>query len=130
MSDNWDDWDCDNYEITVLNMEQSKYIEERKLVEESDNKIANQLFGFETDKTNETDETDEKQNSIANSNKFKPIREKRNDIINQKINELNQTEISKKNKEIKIKQEKQIELYGKSEDDEDDEYHYYANKFY
>jgi HSP20 family protein len=82
MSDNWDDWDCDNYEITVLNMEQSKYIEERKLVEESDNKIANQLFGFETDETNETDETDEtnktnkKQNSIANSNKFKPIREK------------------------------------------------------
>ena len=101
MSDNWDDWDCDNYEITVLNMEQSKYIEERKLVEESDNKIANQLFGFETDETNETDETDEtnktnkKQNSIANSNKFKPIREKRNDIINQKINELKQTRKNK-----------------------------------
>jgi hypothetical protein len=63
-----DDWDCDNYEITILNMD----IEERKLVEESDNKIANQLFGFETDETNK------KQNSVANSNKFKPIREKTN----------------------------------------------------
>jgi hypothetical protein len=92
MSDNLDDWDCDNYEITVLNMEQSKYIEDRKLVEESDNKIANQLFGFET---YETDKTNKKQNSIANSNKFKPIREKRNDIINQKINELNQTRKNK-----------------------------------
>lgn len=77
MSDNWDDWDCDNYEITVLSME----IEKRKLVEESDNKIANQLFGFETNKTNKTNE---KQNSIANINKFKPIIEKGNDISNKK----------------------------------------------
>jgi hypothetical protein len=127
MSDDWNDWDCDNYEVTVLNIEQSKRIEERKLVEESDNKIANELFGFET---NETNETNEKQNSIANNNKFKPIREKRNDISHQKENELKQIEISKKNKEIKIKQEKQIELYGKAEDDEDDEYHYYTDKFY
>ena len=118
MSDNWDDWDCDNYEVTVLSIEQSKRIEERKLVEESDNKIANELFGFETN---------EKQNSIANINKFKPIREKRNHISNQKENELKQTELSKKNREIKIKQEKQIELYGKAEDDE---YHYYTDKFY
>ena len=118
MSDDWNDWNCDNYEVTVLNIEQSKRIEERKLVEESDNKIANELFGFETN---------EKQTSIANINKFKPIREKRNHISNQKENELKQTELSKKNREIKIKQEKQIELYGKAEDDE---YHYYTDKFY
>ena len=130
MSDDWNDWDCDNYEVTVLNIEQSKRIEERKLVEESDNKIANELFGFETNKTNETNETYEKQNSIANNNKFKPIREKRDDTSHQKENELKQTELSKKNREIKIKQEKQIELYGKAEDDEDDEYHYYTDKFY
>lgn len=121
MSDNWDDWDCDNYEVPVLNIEQSKRIEERKLVEESDNKIANQLFGFETNETNE------KQNSIAYNNKFKPIRERKNDVSNQKENELKQKEISKKIREIKIQQEKQIELYGKAEDDEYDEY---ADKFY
>jgi hypothetical protein len=120
MSDDWNDWDCDNYEITVLNME----MEERKHVEESDNKIENELFCFET---NETNETNEKQNSIANINKFKPIREKRSYISNQKNNELKKIEISKKNREIKIKQEKQIELYEKSEDDE---YHYYTDKFY
>jgi len=124
MSDNWDDWDCDNYEVPVLNIEQSKRIEERKLVEESDNKIANQLFGFET---NETNETNEIQNSIANINKFKPIRERKNDVSNQKENELKQKEFSKKIREIKIQKEKQIELYGKAEDDEYDEY---ADKFY
>ena len=124
MSDNWDDWDCDNYEVPVLNIEQSKRIEERKLVEESDNKIANQLFGFEKD---EKDETNEKQNSIAYNNKFKPIREGKNDVSNKKENELKQKEISKKIREIKIQQEKQIELYGKTEDDEYDEY---ADKFY
>ncbi len=90
MSDDLDDLNCDNYEITVLNIEQTKHTEERKLVEESNNKIATQLFVFETNETNE------KQNSIANNNKFKPIREKRNDINNQKENELRQTEVSKK----------------------------------
>ena len=127
MSDNWDDWDCDNYEVPVLNIEQSKRIEERKLVEESDNKIANQLFGFEKDEKDETNETNEKQNSIAYNNKFKPIRERKNDVSNKKENELKQKEISKKIREKKIQQEKQIELYGKADDDEYDEY---ADKFY
>ena len=30
MSDDWNDWNCDNYEVTVLNIEQSKRIEERE----------------------------------------------------------------------------------------------------
>ena len=121
MSDDLNDWDCDNYEVTVLNIEQSKRIEERKLVEESDNKIANELFGFEKDEINE------KQNSIVYNNKFKPIIEEKNDVSNKKENELKQKEISKKIREKKIQQEKQIELYGKADDDEYDEY---ADKFY
>ena len=53
MVDDWEDWECENYSIPILNFtneELLKKIQERKLVEESDNKIARQLFRLRTSK--------------------------------------------------------------------------------
>ena len=47
MSEDWEDWDCDNYVIPVLNVqnkEQLKRLEERKLVEESEIALMKDFF--------------------------------------------------------------------------------------
>ena len=47
MSDDWEDWENEDFIIPVLsipNEEQLKRLDERKLVEESDNALARELF--------------------------------------------------------------------------------------
>ena len=47
MSNNWDDWEHENYIVPVLNIEQLKRLEEQRLVEESDNALTKDLFDDE-----------------------------------------------------------------------------------
>jgi hypothetical protein len=130
MSDDWEDWDCENFVIPVLNiqsLEQSNKLKERKLVEEADNELARQLF-----KNNDEDDEDlvlkelkekQKLNNIKIIAKEKP----KNKISKQKENELKQKEISNKLREQKIKNQRFNELYGEVIDDE---YYEYEEKFY
>ena len=52
MSDDWEDWENQDFVIPVLNVpneEQLKRLEERKLVEDSDNALTKDLFSNEED---------------------------------------------------------------------------------
>ncbi len=121
MSEDWEDWDCDNYVIPVLNVpnkEQLKRLEERKLVEEADNALIDELF----DNKNKISEM--KQNIIKN-NIEKPKREKK--ISNQKENELKQKEFSQKLKKKKEEERKHSETFGDIIYDEYDDYDKYNN---
>ena len=45
MSDNWVDWECeDNQASAVPSAERIKQLQERKLIEESDNALTRELF--------------------------------------------------------------------------------------
>jgi len=121
MADNWEDWDSEDFVIPIFNTRPNvKQLEERKLVEESDNALTNDLFG-NIKKTNVN-------KNLLNNNENLPKNVKKKTISNQKINEEKQKEKSKfikKQKEniIKIK-----ELYGVSV--YQDEYSHYEDKFY
>jgi exonuclease I len=131
MEDDWEDWENENYSIPILNSEQLKRLEERKLVEESDNKIASQLFGHDEQEEYEEDEEEDLslQNQTLNNDKIlKPIRNKRNFVNKQKENEEKMKEKSKKIKEEKEKKQKEKELFGQAE--EYDEYDKFTEKFY
>lgn len=119
MSDDWEDWEND--EIVPLNQEQLKMLEERKLVEESDNLLAKDLFSNEEDLVYE--ELIKKENHIK-VKKEKP----KNKISNQKQNEERLKELSKKNKENKAILEIKKEIFGEAE--HYDEYEDYEDKFY
>ena len=117
-----DDWDCDNYIIPVLNVqnkEQLKRLEERKLVEESDNALMNELF----DNTNAKKETQE---TIKNINTEKIKNKKEKSISNQQENELKQKEFSQKLKNKKEAVKKHSDTFGEFIYDE---YDFYVDKF-
>ncbi len=122
-----DDWNCDNYIIPVLNVEnieQLKRLEERKLVEESDNALMNELF----DNTNTKNETYETIKNIKNINinieKIKNKKEKT--VSNQQENELKQKEFSQKLKNKKEAMKKHSDTFGEFIYDE---YDFYVDKF-
>ena len=128
MADNWEDWaDDEEVNIPILNVaneEQLKRLEERRLVEESDNAITETLF------SNDDENLALKQ---AETNKFvktlSPKTNIKNNVISkQKENEQKQKELSKKNKESKLKKQRERELFGEA--DEDDEYAKYEDMFY
>jgi hypothetical protein len=128
MADNWEDWaDDEEVNIPILNVaneEQLKRLEERRLVEESDNAITETLF------SNDDENLALKQ---AETNKFvktlSPKTNIKNNVISkQKENEQKQKELSKKNKESKLKKQRERELYGEA--DEADEYAKYEDMFY
>ena len=127
MEDDWEDWENENYSIPILNSEQLKRLEERKLVEESDNKIAKQLFGHD-DEEEEDISLQNKTQTLNNDKLLKPIRNKRSVINKQKENEEKMKEKSKKIKEEKEKKQNEKELFGEAEDY--DEYDEFAEKFY
>jgi len=120
--DDWDDWENAEFTIptiNVLNQEQLKRIEERKLIEEADTELAKDLFS--------TTNSDEKiinininKNNILiykNTPLTKENREaKIKKLQNQKDNELKQKENSKKIRESKLKKQREIELYGEPEE--------------
>lgn len=126
--DDWDDWE--NTEIiipiiNVLNQEQSKRIEERKIIEESDTELARELFSDVV--------TSYQKNSVKNENAKTPenakisqeeditktkqnIESKIKKIKNKLDNDLTQKENSKKIREEKLKKQREIELYGEPEE--------------
>ena len=121
-----DDWDCDNYIIPVLNVqnkEQLKRLAERKLVEESDNSLMNDLF----DNTNTKNEThDITKETIKNINTEKINNKKEKTVSNQQENELKQKEFSQKLKNKKEAIKKHSDTFGEFIYDE---YDFYVDKF-
>lgn len=136
MSDSWEDWENDNYEIHVLNIptvERLKRLEEQRLIEEADVELARELIGNNIKEEEDLVyeelkrlEQPTKFTNIPNESlkKFKP--KKANN--KQKENEKKQKELSKKIKEAKAKKLKEKELFGEAE--YDDEYADYEDKFY
>ena len=125
--DDWDDWE--NAEIiiptiNVLNQEQLKRIEERKLIEEADTELSKELFS--TTNSDEKIININKNNIIINKNNLSTkenTEAKIKKLKNQKDNELKQQEFSKKIREEKLKKQREIEMYGEPEEKyEYDEY--------
>lgn len=129
MSDDWEDWENQDFTIPVLsvqNQEQLKRLEERRLVEESDNSLTRALFsGEEEDLALKQVEVKISVKPLPKTEKKAP---KKNIPSKQKENELKQKELSKKIKEDKLRKEREKELYGEAE--EDDEYAKYDDMFY
>jgi len=118
-----DDWDCDNYIIPVLhvhNKEQIKRLEERKLVEESDNALMNELF----DNTNAKSNRSHKETSeiIQNINTEKIKNKKENPVSKQQENELKQKNLSQKLKNKKEAEKKHSDTFGEFIHDKYDDY--------
>ena len=121
-----DDWDCDNYIIPVLNVqnkEQLKRLEERKLVEESDNALMNDLFDNTNTKNEKNVVTHE---PIKNINTEKINNKKEKIVSNQQENELKQKEFSQKLKNKKEAIKKHSDTFGEFIYDE---YDFYVDKF-
>ena len=119
--DDWDDWE--NAEIiiptiNVLNQEQLKRIEERKLIEESDTELARELFSDASSNqkiclNNEIIKISQEEDSTKTKQR---IETKIKKLKNQMDNELKHQEISKKIREAKLRKQKEIELYGEAEE--------------
>jgi DNA-binding transcriptional regulator GbsR (MarR family) len=132
MADNWEDWEDAEIDLMISSStdviqkeEELKRIEERKLVEESDNALSKELFETK-DNISKIMVTVE---MVENIKTVKQIEKEDHKKINkQKENENKQKELSKKIKESKIKQKRHNELYGELEG----EYIYddYDDKFY
>ena len=103
-----DDWDCDNYIIPVLNVqnkEQLKRLEERKLVEESDNALMNELFD-NNGNTKSNSSNKETAGIIKNINTEKIKKKKEKPVSKQQENELKQKVFSQKLKNKKEAEKK------------------------
>jgi len=131
MTDSWEDWEDQDYTIPVLNVpneEKLKRLEERKLVEESDNALTKDLF--------EEDLVYQDFKKFENKNIIKPLQStekkapKKNKVNQQKENEQKQKALSKQIKEEKTKKLKEREIFGEAdEDDEYDKYIEYEDKY-
>jgi len=129
MSDDWEDWENQEYIIPVLSVQNSEQLEERRLVEESDNSLTRALFSGEDDdllgKEFVKNELQISNKKISSTNIKAP---KKQVASKQKENELKQKELSKKNKEEKLKKLKEKEIFGEAE--EDVEYSKHEDMFY
>jgi hypothetical protein len=125
MADSWEDWEKEDYTIPVLiipNEERTKQLEERRLVEESDNALTRNLFSNEEEHL-----VYEKVKWFDNKFSEKKI-PKKNVSSRQKENEQKQKEFSNKIKENKFKKEREKEIFGEATPD--NEYIDYEDKFY
>lgn len=140
MSDSWEDWENEDYEIPVLNVrtpEQLKRLEEQKLIEEADIDLAKDLI-CNNKKEEDEDLVYEELKRLEQSAKNKNIPQKvqippkknkpAKNTDKQKENEQKQKELSKKLKEEKAKKLKEQEIFGEAE--YDDEYADYEDQFY
>ena len=112
----WDDWDDSESSNKTLNKQQHKILEERKLAEDADNVLTENLFSVTQEKTNEH----EFKKSLKTTERSKEVPEKPE---KQKKPEKNKKSTNKiqKNLSIKIKnrnqtQKKQNEIFGKCDD--------------
>ena len=126
MIDDWEDWENHEFIVPEKNKEELKILEERRLIEESDNHLTKNLFSNEEDLIYE----DLKQENI------KPLRIHENKTLKQKmvskqkINEEKQKVLSKIIKQKKENKDREKELYGEAENDEYDKYLEYEYLFY
>lgn len=120
-----DDWEWDDTLLNnIPNLDQLKKIQERKLVEESDNAIIDELF-LENCNKNE-----KKTSQFVSSNLYMNLNKKimNGDKINKKeLNEKKQKIKSIKLKEAKLKKQREFELFG---DVEEDKYSIYEDIIY
>ena len=123
-----EDWEDDDFVLPIINSkEQMKRLEERKLMEESNNELIEDLFSTEDVKlphVNFEPPKPPKPSQILLPPKPPPRKNKFNSNI--QTNEMKQKEASKKIKEAKEKRKRDIETYG----DNDYEYDDYEDKFY
>lgn len=123
-----EDWEDDDFVLPIINSkEQLKRLEERKLIEESNNELIEHLFSTEQVKLPDMKlepPKPPKPSQILLPPKPPPRKNKFNSNIH--INEIKQKEASKKIKESKEKRKRNIEIYG----DNDYEYDDYEDKFY
>jgi hypothetical protein len=121
MFEDWEDFDSSKF-IPLINKDEQKSLEERKLVEEADNKLTNDLFISENDQMHVPIQI-----QIQMPIPIKPA-ETPNDIMykisKKQENEDNLKELSKKQKQRKMQQQRLIELYGEAEP-ESSKYDYY-----
>ena len=119
--ENWEDWD--DYEKACLpNEQQLKQLNERKLVEESDNALTKNLF--EDDLAYEEVNRYEYKNTVSSTEKKAP---KKKTFSKKEANEQKQKEVSKLTKEYKAKKEREKELFGEANENE---YAQYEELFY
>ena len=126
MSDSWEDWENEDYSIPILNVpneEQLKQINERKLVEESDNHLTNNLFSTDEQLLNKNQNLKSIQNDKKKELKKPPVN-------NQKLNEEKQKLLSKTIKQQKAIKQREKELFGEIENSEYDKYTTYEENFY
>jgi flagellar biosynthesis GTPase FlhF len=123
MSDDWEDEDVAITVLSIPNKEQSKRLEERRLVEECDNSLTEYLF------SNHEKNATLKQFQPINKNIIKIKKNtKKNKSNKHEVNELKQKELSKKIRAEKLRREKEKEIFGEAE--EYDEYTKYDDMFY
>jgi hypothetical protein len=118
--DNWENNEIPDLLVSIQNKERElKLLEERKLMEDADLALAEELFNDEQEKINES----KKQELFV---PVKPVKEKPKGLQNlqeHKRQELRekQKQQSQKQKEKKQKEKKHKELFGEAEFDEYDE---------
>ena len=118
MIDNWEDWaDNDEINIPIANEEQLKRLEDRKLVEESDNALTNELFSNQPTKVVDK--------CISEKKRLTEVKQKPKKQLE---NEQKQKESSKAAKLLKEMKQRERDIFGEAE--EDDEYAEYEAKFY
>lgn len=136
-----DDWE--NYEIQPFefhSLEQIKILEERRLIEEADNELTDELFALPNKKTSQeilsinlTKNFIQKKKE-KNNEKIKKISEEINKKIGykinkQKLNEEKQKEYSNNMKKQKEDRKRLADIYGEAQE-KNDKYSYYEEQFY
>jgi hypothetical protein len=124
MIDDWEDLEIENIVIPFLhvpNKEQIKRLEERKLIEESDNGLMNELFDNNCN-TKSNSSNKETAEIIKNINTEKIKNKKEKTVSNQQENELKQKEFSQKLKNKKEAEKKHSDTFGEFIHHEYDKY--------
>jgi hypothetical protein len=124
MIDDWEDWENHEFIVPEKNKEQLQILEERRLIEESDNHLTKDLF------CNEEDLLLLKQEDIKPLQIYEKKTPKQKMVSKQKINEEKQKTLSKINKQKKLNKEIEKELFGEAESDEYNKYLEYEELFY
>lgn len=127
MTEQWEDWECDDFVLNDLNINQEKekekerLMKERKLVEESDHLLTEDLFSNSTSILKSKVDFNPSCKKLLGFNKI---------VSNKGANELKQKTVSMQSKQCKKMKQKMADIFGEVLDDDDDKYAEYEDKFY